>query len=129
MTHLESITKKLHALLPELLELSFGCEVSLYSGKHKLESVICEHNKGEWAKVGSKRDSFKILGHEITLEHVLKALSIIGHYYTLNPSDSKTCWIEVKSNADFWTIGLPLHKQSPELHEFLDSLLPEPNEE
>ena len=144
MNHLESLTEKLHALLPELLELTRGCkftykdEPMVYIGRSRHGFVQAIHSDGFLWDTATQKDpeklikEFKILGHEITLEHVMKALGIIGHYYTLNPhvvNDAQTCWIEVKSNADFWIVGLPLHKQSPELHEFLDNLLPEPNEE
>ena len=114
MNHLESLTEKLHALLPELRE------------------------------------------HEINIEHVMKALSVLGVSedgwgfglsidggfmrirssafqeedllpHNIESAFSRGLWEDCPKSL--WTFGLPLHKQSPELHEFLDNLLPSPNEE
>ncbi len=101
MTHLESLTKKLHTLLPELT-LQAGGKVYYAS--------------------------------PITLESVLKAIYPVtrrtymvdeeGYFYTHSDGE---CW-PVKDDIQ-WDLCLPLHKQSPLTIEFLDNLLPEPNEE
>lgn len=54
--------------------MTFGCQVSLYSGEHKMESVLCEHNKADWIKVGTKRASFKNYGHPILIGDVLERI-------------------------------------------------------
>lgn len=98
MTPLESLTKKLHALLPELTELSFGCRVKV--NEPVLENLrksdkragfakntwIISDMEAECVKLKNAYDTgldigswiglglIELIGHPIGLEHVLKAL-------------------------------------------------------
>ena len=137
MTHLESLTAKLHALLPELRKRSFGCLV-IPKGKTNPRKMIGTPRKvrGECYTTSlNEEESFErtpiegmnILGHEIQIHHVMKALSRAGFIYMVRPINATSCWIQAKDNAEPWDLDLPLHKQSPELHKSLDNLLPEPN--
>lgn len=98
MTHLESLTEKLHALLPELL---FEIARNVYASHPITLNEIIEVLPEEYGY--SKTKGF-VKFHKEPRQHYTRM-------------------------AIYWAKGLPLHKQSPELHEFLDDLLPEPNEE
>ena len=104
MTHLESLTKKIHKHCPELLELTIGCEIGckgyvkdhfrLNVGMKCLIAIsnnfifhyIPKDNKtGEFLRefrigtmdisvIKENPDSFEVLGHPIRLEHVLRAM-------------------------------------------------------
>lgn len=138
MTPLESLTKKIHALLPELLELSFGCRITTkkWNSNYSIETITGTYH-GEFVEFDclfrdgriKANEIAEILGHPVTLEHVLKALGVVGHFYTLYSANENTCWVEIKKGSEPWSLGLPLDKQNPETILFLDDLLPSPNEE
>lgn len=89
MTHLESLTKKLHALLPET----------------------------------------RVIVPEFNLEHVMKAVDEIRDprkQKWLFVNQRGRIWSDKNSKEIFvWAHCLPLDKQSPELIEWLDNLIPE----
>lgn len=85
MTTLETLTAEIQKLVPEILELSFGCEIitgNPYPVTHiirrmSFESVFDDDaytkdgHTGKWINVrpGATASIVKILGHPITLEH------------------------------------------------------------
>lgn len=124
MTHLESLTKKLHVLLPELLELRFGCKVASTIGG--IWTITHRHTIGNikecWGTANSRQGSLlmdeeikEILGHPITLDAIFKALMNLEMY------DMQM----VQRVLLMWIFLLPLHDQSPETIKFLDDLIPE----
>ena len=132
MTHLESLTKKIHALLPELLELSFGCEVSTGGFTNWImlntEQAVKQEVIGNSWYIGKplKGSDHKILGHPITLNEIIEVLPEEYGYskakgfvkFHKEPRQHYT------REAVYWAKGLPLEKQSPETIKFLDDLLP-----
>jgi hypothetical protein len=143
MTPLESLTAKIHALLPELLELSFGCKYSWTQevGLERIYTLGCEEvsNNMVCLRNGQIVKINKILGHPITLEHIMKAVDCtrISRGRKLLPisiwlyvNQTGRIWTDKHSREAYvWTLGLPLDQQSPETIKFLDDLLPSPNEE
>lgn len=146
MNHLESLTKKLHALLPELLELTRGCkftykdEPMVYIGRSRHGFVQAIHSDGFLWDTAMQKDpeklikEFKILGHEIQLHHMLLAMQrsqcdIPLIDYNGNFWDCDDDCVRFWDTEHHYDLALPLHKQSPETILFLDDLLPEPNEE
>ena len=136
MTHLESLTKKLHALLPELRKPSKGCKVrwgQIVAELAGFSIARCEwlflNEHGNIVPPELRLEDAEILGHPITLEHVMKALDEIrdpSRQKWLYINQTGRIWSDKHSKEIYiWKFGLPLHKQSPELHKFLDDLLPE----
>lgn len=104
MTHLESLTKKLHALLPELLEQEIN-----------LQHVFCALDKG-WV-------------YHIYSYGERRAMDEVGEFYNDRPDDDggvpkNYIAIEADGCSFLYNLTLPLHKQSPETILFLDSILP-----
>ena len=74
MTNLEQLTAKIQKLVPEIMELKFGCVVN--NGFINLK-VVYEIETGdvllENGSIIDHKTNCKILGRNITLEDVLKA--------------------------------------------------------
>lgn len=148
---LKAVRAKIIEACPELLELSFGCEIA-WTYSHALNSVartpitkggivilpnhMLGFGRGEWVMLhGNKspreidKKELQILGHPITLEHVLKAIkkgevgrALAGFpeiyiypsgYFSSKDGDVGAVWQHLK----------PLHEQSPETIDFIGSVL------
>jgi len=138
MAPLESLTAKIHALCPELLELGFGCRVKIPDSPFpdNTEMIIGESIDADgtvlYATTGYVVSNFTDLeldavGHPINLEHVLKALNLVGLSYEVCSAGPGQSWLEAwDRTATLWELALPLDKQSEETIKFLDDLLPSP---
>ena len=131
-TELGQLTEKIQKACPELLELTFGCELEilnydgLYGEEYPTNQVVtfiedCEFGESVTIHtlIGVLDYDFKVIGHPITLEHILKWLEVYG---------IKDYWFE-SGNMDYytdtidqWEFGEPLHLQSPTLISHLNSL-------
>ena len=155
MTPLESLTAKIHALLPELMELSFGCRVKY---GHAYGLAVNQSKTGLYVLFDGftspalipRTRFFEALGHPIHLQHIFcalekdwvyhiysygerRAMDEDGEFYN-DPDDDggvpkNYIAIEVDGRSFLYNLTLPFDKQTPELHQFLDDLLPSPNEE
>lgn len=138
MTHLESLTEKLHALLPELLELSFGCKITTnkWNSNYSIETITGTYH-GEFVEFDclfrngriKAHDIAEVLGHEPQLHHILLAMQrskcdIPLIDYNGNFWDCDDDCVRFWDTEHHYDLALPLHKQSPETILFLDSLLP-----
>lgn len=147
---LTALTKVIQEANPELMELSFGCSYLMGGSKYTVDgsnyvvdrkrktvtiTSICNHPKntrccGEYQNENDEPETHKIqeiLGHPITLEHVLKAMQnhkgpigidINGHF--LDCDDDLN---DMHSLEEKWVLGLPLSLQSPATQMFLYELL------
>ena len=146
MTPLQELTKKIQAHCPELVELSFGCVVKRTKyGKPSFGHVIsCGGSRTEIIRLGMIAwegnrvakieivDAFEILGHPITLEHVLRAIAKSGRgdikyrgvynslNYTFMALGEGT--IETGSNHHY-DLNKPLHLQSEPLINWLNTII------
>lgn len=163
MTALQELTAKIHKHCPELLELNFGCETNhgIYLSDQKVfagnelgrfidpetletSSILGSYTDGEDGERRLetledlvKSGELEILGHPITLEHVLKAIGKGSSDYTIKDMQvahrGEVLDISVwgKSEADQqkirpfmdWQLGKPLSEQSPELIEWLNQII------
>ena len=134
----QELEAKIRSLLPELQELSFGCEVNFCSKKmifvgEKWGNYWAIDEKGEQREL-RKAALSKIIGHDITLEHVLKVLGVITGEYTAGNQSLSFMWagepygscIEFdywdRENGEVlacWQLCKPLSDQSQEVIEFL----------
>lgn len=105
MNNLESLTKKLHALLPELSGQNPNIGHVLYAlDKAWVYQIYSSGEQRLYDEDGEFYDS-------------QDDASIVPKNHIALDVDGTSC---------IYNLSLPLHKQSPELHEFLDNLLPEP---
>lgn len=134
----DQVLAKIRELCPELMELSFGCEVLLedmpdfknyigiYVGQkfdHETDKFInlCLHPNGN--KVYPLDIKYKILGHEPQLQHVLSAIdnsinSWSFSIYANGVMKTTNSNIEVK-----YDLTKPFAEQSEEVYQFLASVL------
>jgi hypothetical protein len=127
---LQELTQKIHKHCPELLELSFGCRVGFKY--HPSFSYVTEDplpGRDVMTQDGIfEQKQLEILGHPITLEHVLKAMAGTpttylvdegGGFWRIEPN----CECEAITGAAFWLLTKPLTSQSPELIEWLNQII------
>lgn len=142
MTKLEQVEAAVRKACPETMELRFGCyiETFKYSFNGTIEKVICVIKDGEEVvecHLNGRDDKIKvsqinkILGHELRLEHVLRALgnawqedfSVGINGDKLNMAfvdeDVQDCGVEHKCIIVTYNLTKPLKDQSPELIDFL----------
>ena len=143
MQKLKELTTEIQTILPEIMELKFGCEIKTKDDFYKVVNVISyiSTNRVEHIKVldqnynqqiitgGLLRQDkdIKILGRPITLEDVL--VVVIGDN---NPPHEKE-GIELEHQiititrgfwgVPRWKLNKPLHEQSEELINYLHSLV------
>ncbi len=126
---LEQLTKKIQELVPEIMELKFGCQLlkKNIGVIFNIYSVVERHKSGGGyyrTELGDIKfgeiDKYKIIGRPINIEDILLADSIkrrwtgnlfIDHSGGLNGTEYH------------WTFGKPLHDQSEETIKFLANLL------
>jgi len=131
----EKKKKRIAECCPEVMELSFGCEIKLNDSAitHRLVSNVvggnfyCHNLSDQSRRFPHYTQVAEILGHPITLEHVLKAMgdtrklwavSDIGFFFELN----LVMEIERKTGIR-WYIGKPLEDQQSETLAFLADVL------
>lgn len=146
---LQELTNKIHTLVPETMELTRGCYVQTYGLNCEGNYWIVMHvdgNKYQCVKhlkdgetVEYKwidRDMIKfILGHDITLEDVLRAIHQtrvnqigMGDPYSYVVSVDGTLMEQgyhftYEPSAIRWHLGKPLHLQSEETIEWLNGII------
>lgn len=133
MNQMEELTAKIHKHCPELMELSTGCRVYdskaidwardlvllVYTPKGKL--YFREPDGSVFHTTSSYLKQIEILGHPITLEHVLKAIDEeAGSGF---PWEIVACTTEVRKLVEMWNLTKPLSEQSPELIEWLNQIV------
>lgn len=148
MNKQQELEAKIRSLLPELQGLSFGCrgrtekgEFAIYvSEVRDVEGWWVWHNKTDALSLYGKRrfNSPEIIGHDITLEHVLKVLGVITGEYTAGNQSLSFMWagepygscIEFdywdRENGEvlaYWQLGKTLSDQSQEVIEFLHPII------
>ena len=115
---------------PELMELTFGCEVKVNgvfyvldsnwaietrTGNNLNEYKVITDQFNNWTEI----EDFEIIGHPIHLENVLNALR-----KNKNCTDSDQFWlIEDCDSKNTYDMTLPFSEQSEEVHDFLHELL------
>lgn len=144
-TKLQEVENKVRELCPELMELSFGCEVHRPSSKDSAvfiyEKEVEDDTKQDSVFIFSNKKGVElinawwlikdhIIGHPITLESVLKATGLSGMYLTtgtdgriiLEYDGNNEEFIEM--NVDiYWILGKSLSQQKEETIEFLHNIL------
>jgi len=124
----DKLIKAIQKANPELMNLSFGCEVLDQTGVWK----IIEYRKSNneivcWNKTGQdvlKLSKVTILGHPITLEHVLRAIEKKKTKGLISPMlKPRSEFWEFQKLIDIWQFGKPLSDQSQKLKDFLSEIL------
>lgn len=142
MTKLEQLKKKIVEKVPEIMALEFGCKV-----KHHEEGsctiLFQDHSYDKsWylmididnTQTYSREKNFNIIGREITLADVLRAMEINSTTNHHNKNDfnkleygvnRNVFWIgnEITHQSCDWNLSQPLSGQSPETIDFLLTLL------
>jgi len=145
MPTLEKLKARIHELVPETMELSFGCEVSRYAGE--AVDTVCSITSGtdgngkhavrliRFSEFGAHYDfiasteeieHWKILGHPITLSDVLSAMgkvqkSFMGDWAVNTRGHFVKMLISGQNivQAERWDLSENLDSQLPAVHEFL----------
>jgi hypothetical protein len=148
MNKLQELETKIRELCPELMELSFGCEVmanlcfedargepiddynldTFIISKHDIvEPRSSDLRVGQYV-VHNQREYlvYKIIGHPITLEHVLKALwedylingEGVFFQYLGGTGYGSLAWLPYH-----WKLGRPLEDQSEKTIKLLHKLI------
>lgn len=129
---MQELTKLIRELVPELMELSFGCEVKV-RGENTTDTVLSVAGNKVDVRTQYREDinieDFEILGHPIQLHHVLKAIAkeedeikyfIDGDGFWYYWKDEELISVAMM-NA--WDMDKTLSEQSPETTAFLLSIL------
>ena len=106
MNKKQAVEAKIRELNPELMELSFGCEVRMTGG----ETLIFS-KENEYLKRTIECES-AIIGHPIHLEHVLRALKFAQKQRGMFTED-------LHMLLSLYNLSLPFSQQSDEVYEFL----------
>lgn len=126
MTNLEEVKKKIQEVVPEIMELKFGCKFKL-KGSNYID--ICT-GKNEWGL-----NDVEILGRPITLEDVLKAMQSLDdknpqrHWVInrwgefLNDAEGVTPLKGFSKVGEKWILGKPLDLQEENTINFLHGIL------
>ena len=140
---LEAVKKEIYKACPELKELEFGCKIKDSRGDL---IIVGESYDGyyitDWGgMIGSsttikKEDIVEIIGQDIGLEDVLRALcekdigflvDSMGECFLETDGDIEPIWITENGTDSrlIWELGSTLDNQSPEVWEFLYRLIVE----
>ena len=149
MTPYNTLVKAIQAANPQLLELSFGCEIEIIDEHLRNDKLVDHltilgdttdknvflalHKHGtthlKWREI---TEFCKILGHPITLEHVLRAIveaqgienNIVvdseGQFFSYNGEGEPTI---ISPTNVWWQLGKPLSNQRQEVIDFLSEIL------
>lgn len=133
MTTLQELTQKIQKHCPELLELSFGCYVEFYGrlcvmkttkawGQFTtLYNCVQEDGESNWFNLDDT--NITVLGHPITLEHVLKAIALRYGAHVLEWSGIQTCSLEAARAVAKWKFNKPLSEQSEDTIKWLNEII------
>lgn len=144
MTPLETLKQLIVKEVPEIMELNFGCKVKnflkgaaiilkvhTYEGESNCYDVAY-YQLPELILERTPFNNWEILGRDITLEDVLKAIEKnhssenedVGHgvhssgiFYSIDEFGEAT------GTGEMWNLGIPLHLQSEETVKFLLTIL------
>lgn len=132
MNTYEQLKTRICELVPEILELKFGCKVSTEYGEFIIggkEISITSVHKGTKYEVnyfvtsyGRKeiiKENFEIIGRDITLEDVMIILSRRNIKYRFD----ETFEFYVETEYIYWLRGKPLHLQSEETQKAILELI------
>ena len=123
MTKEQKTIKKIQELVPEIMELKFGCKVKYIKTddpgfKNKTTLIIRKIDKDfvSWEYGVLKIDRLEILGRDITLEDVL--LAIVKKL-------TFKAWYQYNLNhlIKIWQFNKPFQDQSQECKDFIGDLL------
>lgn len=133
MTTLEQLTKAIQALVPEIMELKFGCRVNVIWGDlivtgKRFEGFWIVDWSGQvttdtWIKESS---IVEILGRPITLFDCLMAMSYDLEYMRIDNMGGKFSMQKEYDENDVgmqWNWHLPLSDQSPETIDWLAGVI------
>ena len=92
------------------------------------KDVVSFDNPEDWKEEGlTFYDLSEILGHPITLEHILGAINIDMFIYSVDTLGQFWKWFteddEQEATGIVWTLTKPLSEQPPETIDFIHSLL------
>lgn len=122
--------QRIRSLVPELQELSFGCEMSnpWASETNPIKKGFYVKGKGYDTELTDKKGKFwltskdtEILGHPIELHHVLQAIGGVGvsrYSYGDNRINDKVADI-----FECWDLTKNFSSQSKETQDFIGELL------
>jgi len=124
MTNLEKTSAEIRRLVPRLMELSFGCRIKTKTGIYLAEewntadgAYIVYKLGGDKAKPNYAKlpgnTKYRIIGHPITLEDALEA------FFTTKKANTEY----INELILIWQYGKPYDQQSPEIHDFVASIL------
>lgn len=111
MTNREIAEAYVRERLPELMELSFGCEVRFESGRVKYSgSVLIPKNSRGMIECFAdnqivyvaNEDKFEIIGHPIQLAHVLRLVNENYRGEFLEIWDLEKSWSEQREGVYIW---------------------------
>lgn len=134
MTKLQELTAAIQKVVPEIMELKFGCKVIISSQHEDYNSIVIKNIKENYYKLDIGNEYItqedEILGRDITLEDVLLAFeqeSIKDNCDILEVNHFGQLQILTKNgytaSKEWWEIGKPLHEQSEEAIKFLHSII------
>ena len=143
MTPKDHAEQLIRERVPELQELSLGCEVvtkipvgnDLYNTRVlDLVDDVLWLDGGRSLVKSTKSVIKEIIGHPIHLEHVLLAIKKSGNYYVHVTKDGDIVVPHyydpdgqspsgVDDCIEFYDLTQPFHNQSPELHQLVINLL------
>ena len=115
------VENKIRELVPELMELSFGCEIDFGRWGDSMyfkPNLVLSRKPVAVRYIGEVADK-KIIGHPIHLEHVLRAMKL------KRQSHGHKTWseIEIDTLLKLYNLTKPFSEQSPELYQFLAEVL------
>jgi len=124
--HYESVRAKVITACPELMKLSFGCLVKIYSYHN---APVCVRDVVEWSReirverFGEllKKDQYIIIGHPIRLANVIRAVDKAGIYFAM--SSDGVMQDDKKHEAKWDLVKDDLAQQDPSVWEALDKML------
>lgn len=133
---LDEIKERVVAVCPGIMELSFGCE---YKGKHgdifiyvrKIDRVggdvtiygLLKRTPTNSTLYSCPKNQIKILGHQINLECVLKAMHKKSSCFAVSEGGYFLERVGEKFTDKYWNLTRPLSQQSPETIKFLHEIL------
>jgi len=130
---LTQLHTRIAELVPEVKKLSFGCEIEIkdydnkYGDEYPLNQTILYITHGEYGESddvftvhGCLEYEFEIIGHPIILADVLRAIIKVSPPFSQNIILSSK---DVKEILAIWNLALDLDDQSPEVHEFIASII------
>lgn len=139
MTQQESVEQKIRSACPELQELTFGCRVQNDEKMATLLNILKKEEDGDSYTVETVffdgdfqaygvqiiGGGWKIIGHPIQLQHVLRAIGI-GRRELMSASTQgggHALVVKVGEDHMVWNLTRPFSEQSEKVYRFLDEIL------